>query len=789
MSAANVALFVLSAALLTLEVVQTRLFAYSLDTFLFYGAIGVTLLGLGASGTTLALWRGWHRRSLGTLGVSASAGFAVSLIATHALFARVSSGLTIDLSPRALATFGALAVPYFFAGIGITASLSARGDGIHRAYVANLIGSAAGCLVVFLLLKPLGAPLLVALTALVGILAGALFLRLEHDRPVRVALGAATVVTILAILAPDRFFPFAPEHSGQLAGLARATALEGLYQTWDPTGRVEIHRMRDLQAEVPDPLPLYFYSQDGSAGSILLGVQDDLARAQGFFERTLYGAPYVLRGGGAQANVLVIGLGGSPDVQAAHFFHARAVTGVEINASAIEAVAGPFAAFTGDPYGRPNAHIVHLDGRTFVRSTTDTFDLIVMSGVDTKSVLAAGSLSISENHLYTMEAFEEYFDRLAPHGVLALLRFGQFDRLRLATIGVAVLNARGIRDPERHFAVLEQQPWTSVLIGRDPLPPDAVARLQTWTASVPSPDSGIHLPPYDVFRLGLRAPPRLLYPGPTSPDRQDVPELFDAIAHGREAEFVASYRFDIAPTTDDRPFFFDLQRKDRLFTDLSLIYRKLGGFLATIGLLATLAIVAPVPLLRRNVPDGGLGRVLVYFGALGLGFMLLEIGLAQKLVLFLGHPAYSVTVVLAALLVGAGLGSAAAGRSVRTGADLVRWRVVPAILVAGLALAFGLDPLARACAGVPLAGRVAIATALLVALGFPLGMSFPTGLALLVNRRPALLPWAIGANGLTSVVGASAALPAAMIVGYRAVLIAGLAAYVVAAWTVPRDEH
>jgi hypothetical protein len=483
--------------------------------------------------------------------------------------------------------------------------------------------------------------------------------------------------------------------------------------------------------------------------------------------------------------VLVIGLGGGPDVQAAHFFGARSVTGVEINESAIAAVAGPFAAFTGDPYGRPHARAVHLDGRTFVRSTPETFDVIVMSGVDTKAVLAAGSLSISENHLYTVEAFEEYLDRLTPDGVLAMLRFGQFDRLRLATLGVAALRARGVAQPERHLAVLEQRPWTTVLVGREPLSPAALARLAAWVASIPTSDTGVRLPPYDAFGLGLGRPPRLLHPVAGTHDDGDAAALFAAVAAGREDEFIAGHSLDISPTTDDRPFFFDQQRRDRLLREPSPVYRKLGAYLAAIGLLALVAVAAPVPLLRHESAGRGLLRVLTYFGALGMGFMLLEIGLAQKLVLFLGHPSYSVTLVLAALLVGAGCGSAVAGRATFGGADLVRRVAVPSILLVGLGLAFGLDPLARACAGLPLAGRLAVAAIAIGALGFGLGMPFPAGLALLARGRATLVPWAIGANGLASVVGASAALPAAMLFGYRAVLVAGLVAYVVAALTVP----
>ncbi|MFQ5506305.1 MAG: hypothetical protein ACE5F1_16170, partial [Planctomycetota bacterium] len=562
-------LFTISAAILALEVLQTRILTYCLDPLLLYAAVPLALLGIGASGTALSLWQGWRRARLGSLCALCSVGFAISLVLAHMLFAYLSGDrwvstesfagdgvLTFGMNLPTIVMMGGLAVPYFFAGATVTACLASSGEGVHGTYFVNLLGSALGCFVVFFAIEPLGAPALLVMIAILGVLAGSLFLLAGSGRLVRTLCIAGAAITMPAVAVSDRLFPFSPDPAGQLAYLIRLARKhpeyreQRVFEAWDPTGRIEFHRFAKLDAMLPEPVPFLFYSQDGSAGSLLFGVGDDLSRAKGLFDRTLYGAGYHLRGTAQTRKVLIIGLGGGPDVMTALHFGAESIVGVEINASTIRAVSGPLADFAGDPYGRAELTLAHMDGRTFVRSTDRKFDLIVMSGVDTKSILAAGSLAINENHLYTVEAFGEYLDHLEPGGHLAFLRFTSFDRLRLLSLGVSALRARGVAHPERHFVVLKQAHlWTSVIIGRESISADQVARIRAWTEDVPAPDTGIRLPVYDVLGLSLSAPPELVYPGGKPEKEEDAATFLAAVIDGQEQDFIDRHPLNLSPTT------------------------------------------------------------------------------------------------------------------------------------------------------------------------------------------------------------------------------------------------
>jgi spermidine synthase len=503
-------------------------------------------------------------------------------------------------------------------------------------------------------------------------------------------------------------------------------------------------------------------------------------RARNLWERTVYGAGHQLRGTPG-ARVLVIGLGGAPDVMCAHHYGAATVTGVDINASAIAALRGPLSQFAGNPYNRANVTTHCMDGRTFVRSSRAQFDLLVMSGADTKSVHAAGSLAISENGLYTVEAFVDYFNRLADDGVLAIARFTEHDRKKLSATGIAALRRLGVATPERHFMVLLQDKWTSVLIAKQPLTQAQIARMRAWAASVPE-QTGIFLPHYDPigFALGLR--PQILYPQLAGEPESDVAPLFAAAATNSEAAYLEAQALNLDPPTDDRPFYFDLTKRKDVLRTPGTAYAVLGKLLLVLSALAALCIALPVPFVRRSAPQAGLLRALLYFGGLGFGFMLFEIGLIQKLCQFLGHQSYAITVVLATLLVGAGLGSAAAG-AMGVGRAVVRYVAIPLVLAFGWGILLGLEHYGPQWAGYDLTQRIGITALALLPLGFVLGMPFPTALA---QAPSSLLPWAIAANGFTSVLGASAALPLAMLVGYRWLFVLACACYVVAALAVPK---
>jgi len=792
--AVGAGLFLLSATVLTLEVLQTRILAYCMSPLLLYTAIGVTLLGMGASASLMSLWDGWRRFQVGTLGAIGAGGFAATAIASHRVLAKMSPQLADFSSPLhmrlGLDLFllcAALATPYFFAGIAVTACL-ATSRRVHGTYFLNLLGSALGCFGVALLMQPLSAPVLLGVVAALGAVAGIAFLCAGAHVFGGLATGAGLALALAAVWRPNVFYWFQPDPAGQLAVLQAKWAeapgqpqYRTVWSSWDVTGHVGFHELPGVPALLPEPLPAYFYAQDGSAGSMVLGVGDDPARARHLYERTLYGAAHQLRGAPG-ADVLVIGLGGAPDVMCAHHYQAKSVTGVDINGSTIAALRGPLSAFAGNPYNRANVEIERMDGRTFVRSTARKFDVIVMSGADTKSVHAAGSLAISENHLYTVEAFVEYLEHLTDSGVLAIARFGPFDRLKLSSIGIAALRRRGIEHPERHFVVLAQDTWTSVVMARQPIDAGQLQRMRAWVASVPE-SLGMFLPHYDPIGFGLTTRPSILYPSEAAAaDGTDVGGLFAAAAAGREAEFIAAQRENIAPTTDDRPFYFDQTKPEDALRAPTAAYKLLANLLLVLAALAALFIALPVPALRRAARGSGLLRSLLYFGSLGLGFMLLEIGLIQKLCLLLGHQSYAITVVLATLLVGAGLGSAAAG-AMGLGRAAVRFVVIPLLIAAAWTIMLGLERYGEELAARDLPVRIAFTAVGLLPLGFLLGMPFPTALA---RAERSVVPWAIAANGFTSVIGASAALPLAMLLGYRWLFLIACGTYALALLVFPR---
>jgi SAM-dependent methyltransferase len=488
--------------------------------------------------------------------------------------------------------------------------------------------------------------------------------------------------------------------------------------------------------------------------------------------------------------VLIIGLGGAPDVLTALYHGAQRIVGVEINRTTIQIAREHFADYLGRPYDRPEVELRQIDGRTFVRASQDRFDLIQMSGVDTKSVFAAGSLSLNENYLYTREAMREILARLRPDGLLALNRFGHVDLHRLASLALAGLRDLGVRQPERHLFAIGQGLWCGLLVRRTPFPASELAALEAWVAqAATAPD--IVIPPFDWIGVSLRKPMELLYsPGP--PPRAGT-AYFEALRDGRVGEFVEEQRiFDLRPPVDDRPFFFFSARPGAalaaafgqktafLASHVAQLLRSLHRVMLLLGGVACIFIFAPLlARRRRGLRAPGAAAVLGYFACLGAGFMLIEIGLIQRFVLLLGHQAYAVSVVIFGLLAGASVGSLLSAR-----VPLARKGPLRAVLalVVGVVVLYGaaLGPLFAAAASLPFPARLALALALLGAAGVPLGIPFPSALRALESSSVPFVAWGVGVNGFASVLAATAALEVSMLVGLRWLLVGAAALYALA---------
>jgi hypothetical protein len=453
--------------------------------------------------------------------------------------------------------------------------------------------------------------------------------------------------------------------------------------------------------------------------------------------------------------VLIIGAGGGMDVGNAVHRGAERVVGVEINGPIIDLLNGPFSEFSGGLYRHPNVQIVHSDGRTYVQRSTEKFDVIQLTLVDTFAAISSGALALAEDFLYTTEAFRTYIDHLSPDGILTLGRTRQ-ESLSLLTLLDAATRDRGWKLDE-HVLIARAQPVHGLVLLFKRSPFDA-GEIQNALAFVQR--NGMEL----VYAPGEMA--------------RALPEVRSFLTSGDRAAMMREAGQDLDAETDDAPFYFRQSKWSQLLGTYTGGRGNLFVILAVSIVFGLAFIVIPLTLVAPTLARKSLGP-LTYFGMIGLGYVIVEMVLLVQFTLFLGHPTRSVTVTLFSLLLFSGVGAFLSGRHVRESHP--RMLVPPlAIAVAVLAYALLLPAVLPSAMGLPLFARVLASAALIAPLGVMMGMPLPTGVAILRQRAQQLVIWAWGVNGFCSVLGSVLAVILAHAVGYRATLVAGAALYLAA---------
>jgi hypothetical protein len=477
--------------------------------------------------------------------------------------------------------------------------------------------------------------------------------------------------------------------------------------------------------------------------------------------------------------VLVIGLGGGPDVQCALYHGASSIDVAEINPDSIAAVTGPFDRWLGGIGSDRRVRYHVYDGRSFAHAARGRgYDLVQLSGVDTKAALASGSLALSENQLYTQEAFVDYLSSLSDRGVLAILRFEEWEALRLANTAADALRTLGVTRPDRHVAIVRNGPLFGVLVQRSPFTLDDSQALYARFPAADPAFRGVFIWFYEIFDYPLRKRPEVVHT-PFAPAQGPIGGYFAALASGREAQFIQEYPLQISATHDDRPFFFDVMRYDQPQTWQAPHMRLLRNMLGTVSFLSIALILLPVWRMRMR-KTAELLRALGFFGTIGLGYLLIEVWLLHRFGMFLGHQTRALVVVLSGLLVSSGVGASVGerlwpeprGRVLRAMLAIAAWLVLGAFALPGL---FDTELAAS------LVGRVLLTLAFVLPLGFAMGMPFPAGLRWARGVDALSVPWCVGVNAFSSVLATVAVVPMAMVWGYAAVALAGTVLYGLAA--------
>ncbi len=799
----------ISCALLMTELALTRIFSVTMYYHFAFLAISIALFGLSASGVVVYLARRHlDRWPAERLLPGAAILYAVVTLVALAFLVRIRVGLSYSLANLLLmvAIYALAALPFFAGGAVVSLAISRWAARVNIVYAADLLGAAAGCLLLIPLLDRLGAPGVVFAAAALALSAATLF----APRTARTKVLAACVA-LLAVPATLQWTGAAPFAVTATKGHAGDRVL---FSKWNSFSRVAVYDRAHgdwslspaYRGRRPESL---FMDIDSAASTPIVHASptlDDVGylryelTALGYYlvshtnvaqapqvEGALTGdaAPPPVVGGQAHPfTALVIGPGGGRDLLTALVFGASRVDGVEINPIiARDVMEARYRAYAGNVYTNPRVRIHVDDGRSFVRASSAKYDLIQASLVDTWAATAAGAYTLTENSLYTVEAFGDYLDHLSDDGVLTITRW-VFDGLRLVSLAQDACAARGLSAPD-HLAVVQFDRVATFLLSRRPFTPADVARLREVAGALGftvlyAPGSPMPSVP------SAAAPPEMQRTGTSAADYARL------ILTADRERFFGSYPLDVRPTTDDRPFFFHTTKlPDQFgvaFGRSMLFGNGLSALLTLMAIslvLVTLFIVGPLlaggePVGRRDL------RWVAYFGALGAGFMLIEVAMLQRFVLLLGHPVYSLTVTLFSMLLGTGIGSLL-GRRANEGAlpTVAAGACAGAMLMALLAAHLYPSVIAVAIAA-PRALRILLAIALILPAGVVMGLPLPAGMRLLAAHRGVLVPWAWGINGALSVVGATLAVFIAMNWGFSATLLTGAGVYGAAAVLVGR---
>jgi hypothetical protein len=771
-----------SASLLMTELSLTRIFSVTMYYHFAFMAISIALFGLSASGVYVFLMRDrWRDTPTEKLLVAHAFAFTVTMTIALAVLVRMRIGLTF--SPGNIALMSALyllsALPFFTGGATITLAISRLTANINAVYAADLLGASAGCILLMPALNLLGAPGAIVGAALLGFAGGLCLSGPSVPRRWLAMTGAFAVLVVGAAAAGQFDVSTTKGHENHAV----------LFSKWNSFSRIGVYDQPygawSLSDKYTGPLPdTRLMDIDSAAGTQILRFNGDL-RSVSYLQYELTALGYRLFGAPSGAkqdfNALVIGTGGGRDLLSALVFGASRVDGVEINPIIVnDVMRGAFRDYSGGVYDRPDVHVTVEDGRSFVRRSPQHYDVIQASLVDTWAATAAGAYSLSENSLYTVEAFQDYRAHLTERGVLSISRW-VFDGLRLVSLAQEA-GAREGWNPADRIAIVQHDQVATFLLKKTPF---TAAEVQTLAAA--------------AQQLGFAV---LYLPGRPTPtyddNRDDYARLL--LAPDRQA-FYRAYPLDVTPTTDDRPFFFHTTKLrnhafvrplagvlglhvDRPLNSGAWATGGLTALLVLLGIstaLIVLFIVGPLALTAHGALAPGWPRALAYFACLGGAFMLIEVALLQRFVLLLGHPVYSLTVTLLSLLVGTGLGSVVSRRAAQ--AALRRTAAIACLGVMLIALVWGnaLPTIVRAAVGWPLPLRIALAAALMVPAGLVMGIPLPTGVRLVAAGQPQLVPWAWGINGALSVLGATLAVFIAMNWGFSITLLCGAATYACAA--------
>jgi hypothetical protein len=782
-------IFLVTLATLMYEVLLTRIFSVTMWYHFAFVAISVAMFGLSVGAILVYVFPRYFTPERTKQHMALFAQF-FALASITSFLAHAMVPFLVQRSFKGVAsivfTYAVIAIPFVLSGVCVCLALTRFPQHIGKIYAADLTGAALGCVLLLYVISATDAAGAVFAVAVLASLGAAFFG--SETQSVRLRSSWKDTVFFLILLCIQTGSVWAGHPLFHLLWYKGEMEPTPLYEKWNSFSRIRVfgdgntpsepfgwglsekyppgHDVRQLQLDI-----------DSNALTVMTHFDGNFAPLD-YLQYDVTNSVYQIRRDGS---VLIIGAGGGRDVLSALSFGQKSVLAVELNPNILKMLNGRYGDFTGHLDRIHGVRFVNDEARSYVARSKQHFDVIEMSMIDTWAATAAGAFVLAEHSLYTQNAWRSFLEHLTPSGVLSVSRWsfqGEPSELyRVTALAGASLRDVGVADVHGHIIIIRRNgPRTingvplgiaNILVSKQPFSAADLDQLESYSR-----------------RMGFE----ILY-GP----RGSTNSIFDSLAMGEPAPpTLTDIPLNLDPPTDDRPFFFfTLRLADLLdphlwaskMTSLNLdAMFVLGILFVTVLVLTVLCIFLPLFIAGdRSALQGALPH-LTFFAAIGAGFILIELSQMQRLMIFLGHPSYALSVVLFVLLISSGLGSFFTERIMR-GMSADQPVVAPLFVLLAVLAAFGfltLPAMAHfASATTPV--RIFISGVILFPLGFFMGMPFPVGMRLASRQSPALTPWLWGVNGAMSVCASVVSTLIAIGAGISAAYWTGVFCYVAAA--------
>ncbi|MES9969966.1 MAG: hypothetical protein ABW092_08005 [Candidatus Thiodiazotropha sp.] len=779
---------ILSSSALGYEILLMRLFSIIQWHHFAYLIIALALLGYGISGSLLSTIQptiARHYRWLYPLSLMLFALSALGSYLTAQSLSFNSEELLWDFHQvlNLAIICWLLALPFVFTATAICMTFMVYSERqVSAIYAVDLLGAGVGALgivVSMFLLMP--QQLLVAIT-LAGLTALAIAIwELDFSYKSRLYIPLMLLVVLLLNTAPQVSLNYSP-YKGLMQTLQiKGTAIVDQYSS--PLGYLTLVASDEMPLrhapglslinprEPPRQLGLFTDADNMSAITRFNGDLETLS----YLDRTTSALPYHLK---SAAELLVIGSGTGSDLLLAHYHQVKSIDALELNPQLIELLRSDYKGFTGAIYDNPGTRLHIAEARDFLSQRDKKYDLIQIALVDAASASSSGLYALNESYLYTREALALYLSHLAPEGYLAITRWIKVpprDSLKLFLTAYQALQSLGLDNLEKRLLLIRNWQTATLLVKNGTFTSRELDLSDTFCQARLFDTAYSH---------------RLTEAQANRYNQLREPYFYRAskqITNGQQEQLLESYKFDLQPASDDRPYFHHFFKWESFIEALKL--RHQGGMpliewgyiililtLVITTMISALLILLPLHIIShsRGKRAGGSShwRVFYYFFAIGVAFLFIEIATIQKFIRFLHHPIYAISISLTGFLLFAGLGSFFSERLTQ---KFSRYRIaVVAVLVITLVCLgylFLLEPLFEGLGHLAMLYKFTISTLLIAPLAFFMGMPFPLAISRMRKQESNLIPWAWGINGYASVISAGLATLIAIELGFTAVIL------------------